>query len=59
MDINTYVSQVLKEHLLTDTYKKLSPTEAKDSLENIRNILKDMITSNKDKLSTAEFIYFQ
>jgi hypothetical protein len=59
MDLNTYVSQVLKEHLLTDTYKKLSPTETKDSLENIRNILKDMITSNKDKLSTAEFIYFQ
>jgi len=59
MDIKTYVSQVLQEHLLTNTYRQLSSTETKNYLEEVNNNLKNIILANKDKLSAPEFIYFE
>jgi hypothetical protein len=59
MDIKTYVSQVLQEHLLTDTYRQLSSTETKSYLEEVNSNLKNIILANKDKLSAPEFIYFE
>jgi hypothetical protein len=59
MDIKTYVSQVLQEHLLTDTYRQLSSTETKSYLEEVNSNLKNIILANKDKISAPEFIYFE
>jgi hypothetical protein len=59
MDIKNYVSQVLQEHLLTDTYRQLSSTETKSYLEEVNSNLKNIILANKDKLSAPEFIYFE
>jgi hypothetical protein len=59
MDTKTYIHQVLKEHLLTDTYKQLSSKEAKEKNESIKNTLKNIINSNPTKLSPAEVTYFQ
>jgi hypothetical protein len=59
MDTNTYIKQVLTEHLLTPAYRKLSETEAKLSLDNTKSILKNLILNNKQYLSKAELTYFQ
>jgi len=59
MDTKTYIHQVLKEHLLTDTYKQLSSKEAKEKIESIKDTLKNIINSNPTKLSPAEVTYFQ
>ncbi len=59
MDIDTYITQVLQEHLLTDSYIQLSNTEAEQRLNNTKNTLKILISSNEDILSKPELTYFQ
>jgi uncharacterized protein YaaW (UPF0174 family) len=59
MDTNTYIKQVLTEHLLTPAYRKLSQAEAKLSMDNIKSTLKNIILNNKQYLFKAELTYFQ
>jgi hypothetical protein len=59
MDLDSYVKQDLREHLLTKDYKQLSFTDMNNRMNNIRSRLKDIITNNQDMLSKAEVIYFQ
>jgi hypothetical protein len=59
MDTNSYIRQVLKEHLLTASYSRLTAKEAKDTMDDIKIILKNLIESNLIYLSKAESTYFQ
>jgi Holliday junction resolvasome RuvABC endonuclease subunit len=59
MDLESYVIQVLQEHLLTPDYSQLSQTEMKHRMSNLRSTLQSIITTNQDKLSKAEITYFQ
>ena len=59
MNKNTYIEQILTEHLLTDTYRKLTANEAKNIIETVRSTLKNLISDNQDKFSKAEITYFQ
>jgi hypothetical protein len=59
MDTNTYITQVLKEHLLTASYRRLTAKEAKDTMDDIKIILTKLIESNRIYLSKAENTYFQ
>jgi hypothetical protein len=58
MDVESYIQQILKEHLLTNAYKQLTLTEAKESMESIKSSLKSIISANQDKLSSMEATYF-
>jgi len=58
MNKNTYIGQILTEHLLTDTYRKLTANEAKNIMETVRSTLKNLISNNQDKFSIAEITYF-
>jgi hypothetical protein len=59
MDKKSYIEQILHEHLLTNTYRQLTAVEANTILDETKNTLKAIITSNKDKLSVPETTYFQ
>jgi hypothetical protein len=59
MDTDTYITQVLQEHLLTENYMQLSNAEAEQHLDNIKTTLKNLISSNGDMISKPEFTYFQ
>ncbi len=59
MDTETYVKQILQEHLTTKHYLQLSNTESHNCFKNIEKTLKDIISSNLDSLSKSEAIYFQ
>jgi hypothetical protein len=59
MDLESYVIQVLQEHLLTPDYSQLSQTEMKHRMSNLRSTLQSIITINQDKLNKAEITYFQ
>jgi len=59
LDTETYVNQVLQEHLNTKHYQLLSDTESRNRYEAFRTALKDLITTNIDCLSKAEVLYFQ
>ncbi len=58
MDTLSYTQQVLKEHLLTSTYKQLTVTEAKNKMEAIKTTLKLLLTGNQNLLSVPEWTYF-
>jgi hypothetical protein len=55
----TYVRQILKEHLLTTGYESLSKATAKNRLTDISYTLKSIINNSQELLSKAEFTYFQ
>jgi hypothetical protein len=59
LDTKLYITQVLKEHLLTDSYKQLSKDKAKIRMDDLRTQLKNLINENKNKLTTSELTYFQ
>jgi hypothetical protein len=59
LDTQTYIRQILQEHLLTKDYQRLSPESAKQLLRNLSTTLKSLITSNATKLTKAELTYFQ
>jgi hypothetical protein len=51
MNKNTYIRQILTEHLLTDTYRKLTPNEAKSRMETVRSTLQPRQTfQSRDNL---------
>jgi len=58
MDKDEYVHQILKEHLLSKEYCKLTKHEATQKIETLRNTLKNYISSSDIPLSKAEQIYF-
>jgi hypothetical protein len=58
MELDSYIIQVLQEHLLTKDYTQLSQLEAKNRLENLKLNLKQLITSNCHLLTKAELTYF-
>jgi hypothetical protein len=58
MELDSYITQVLQEHLLTKDYTQLSQLEAKNRLENLKLNLKQLITSNCHLLTKAELTYF-
>jgi hypothetical protein len=58
LDLDAYIKQVLQEHLLTNDYAQLTPYEAKDRMEEIKRDLKQLISSNRNLLTTAETTYF-
>jgi len=59
IETKEYVSRILKEHLLTSDYEKLTETSAKNKINDINKSLKDLITDNLTNLSKAEITYFQ
>jgi len=59
MDTLSYTRQVLKEHLLSSTYKQLTITETKNRMEKIKSTLKLLLTDNQNLLSKPEWTYFQ
>jgi len=59
LDTSQYVSQVLKEHLLTPAYKQLSQMEVARTNEHIKTTLKNLIQTNKQLLSKCELTYFE
>ena len=59
METETYVKQILQEHLLTKDYRRLSETMAKNRLADIKHNLKSLIDNNQGLLSKAELTYFQ
>jgi hypothetical protein len=59
MDVEAYIQQILKEHLLTNAYKQLTLAEAKERIESIKSTIKNIISANQDKLSSTETTYFQ
>jgi len=59
MNKTAYIRQVLTEHLLSDTYRRLTTVEAKNQMETARSTLKTLISNNQDQLSKAEVTYFQ
>jgi hypothetical protein len=58
MDKDEYIHQILKEHLLSKEYCKLTKQEATQKIETLRNTLKNYISSSDIPLSKAEQIYF-
>jgi hypothetical protein len=59
LDTSQYISQVLKEHLLTPAYKQLSQLEVIRTIENIKTTLKRLIQTNSQLLSKSELTYFE
>jgi len=59
MDTNDYVDKILKEHLLTNTYKQLTHTEMLNTMTDLKSALTNAIQSNADKLSQAELTFFK
>jgi hypothetical protein len=59
METEAYIVQVLKEHLLTKDYVRLSEVTARHRINNLIRFLKALITENYKLLSKAEVTYFQ
>jgi uncharacterized protein YaaW (UPF0174 family) len=59
MDTNDYVNEILKEHLLTNTYKQLTHTEMQNAMTDLKSALTNIIHSNANKLSQAELTFFK
>jgi hypothetical protein len=59
MDMDHYILQVLKEHLLTNDYTQLSKDSARHKMETIQINLKELINQNQHQLNKAELVYFQ
>jgi hypothetical protein len=50
MDLETYILQVLQEHLLTKDYIQLSDSEALNRMENLKVHLKNIIKEHQNSL---------
>jgi hypothetical protein len=59
MDRDTYVTQVLEEHLHASDYHKLTQPEALGKLQHLKDHLKNLIADNQGSLSSAELTYFR
>jgi len=59
MDTEDYIHQVLQDHLLTKDYMQLTQYKAINKMEEIKNLLKHIISTNKNSLSEAKQKYFQ
>jgi hypothetical protein len=59
LETETYVTQILTEHLLTKDYERLSETTAKNRLSDIAHTLKLIISNSQSLLPKAEYTYFQ
>jgi len=59
LETETYVTQILTEHLLTKDYERLSETTAKNRLSDIAHTLKLIISNSQSRLPKAEYTYFQ
>jgi hypothetical protein len=59
MEIETYIRQVLSEHLLTKDYRQLTKQEAKHMLEKFKNTLLKLVNDNQYLLSKAELTFFK
>jgi len=59
MDSSEYIQKILKEHLLTSTYKQLSYQETKNTMECLKTFLKDLLSKHTNSLSKSELTYFQ
>jgi hypothetical protein len=59
MDLDSYIKQVLQEHLLTDDYIQLTETEMSRKMSLLKSTLSTLIISNSSKLTEAENIYFK
>jgi len=59
MDKEDYISKVLTEHLSTNDYLRLTKQEALSKLSQLKDTLKNLITTNQNSLSQPELIYFQ
>jgi len=59
MNYESYVQQVLSEHLLTSSYQFLEPNTANQRLLHTKNLLTTAFYNNKHLLSTAEITYFE
>jgi hypothetical protein len=59
MDTETYIQQVLQEHLLTSSYMQLTKEEAKHRTENLKLTFKNLFNTHKKTLSKLETTYFQ
>ncbi len=55
MNYESYVQQVLSEHLLTSSYQFLEPNTANQRLLHTKNLLTTAFYNNKHLLSTADF----
>jgi hypothetical protein len=58
LDLDTYIIQVLQEHLLTKDYAQLSHHEANNKIETLKHSLKQLIASNQHLLTKAKLTYF-
>jgi len=58
MDRVFYINKILKDHLLTKDYIKLSQNEALSKLQLLKETLKIFIKENQEKLSQPEITYF-
>jgi hypothetical protein len=59
MNHDDYITQVLKEHLLTQAYQYLDPTTAHYRINETKNLLLESYERHKHLLSRAETEYFQ
>jgi hypothetical protein len=59
MEKDTYIKQVLSEHLLTQEYRRLTAIEAKNKIIDITEHLKKLINDNRHFLSKPELTFFQ
>jgi hypothetical protein len=58
MDLDSYVKQVLEEHLLTKDYEQLSEATTKQQMAEIKSILQNILKDNQNNLSKSELSYF-
>jgi hypothetical protein len=58
MDRVFYINKILKDHLLTKDYIKLSQNKALSKLQLLKETLKIFIKENQEKLSQPEITYF-
>jgi len=58
MGIYTYISMVLKEHLLTKDYSQILPLEAKRRMENLKQNLISLLQTHQAILTKQEKLYF-
>jgi hypothetical protein len=59
MDTSTYIRTILTDHLLTTDCRQLSPIEAKNTMDNLKDYLKSLITRHQSSLPKPELTFFQ
>jgi hypothetical protein len=59
LDVNSYIRQVLQEHLLTADYKQLTHAEMSTKMSTLKTTLSNLITSHSTVLTEAENTYFK